>query len=97
MIATEGRRYTPVVDGFQIRDVTYVDGRVDEYPELYDIVKWNGDHCYTVATLKWNAHEPCFEFQSCGMRWFEAEPTERVIIMVKRFASMAHCWMEDAE
>ena len=41
--------------------------------------------CYTVATLWWNEKEPCFEFESCGLRWLEANPTPSVIKMILDF------------
>ncbi|MBP5710003.1 MAG: hypothetical protein J6W84_03395 [Bacteroidales bacterium] len=44
------------------------------------------EYCYVVAWLKWNAKEPCFEFQSCGLRWLGANPTQRVIDAILDFA-----------
>ena len=96
--------YTERVDGFQIRDVTYLGDPPQDRPIMFDIVKWaqtephevmdlrtgkpkvSAEHCYSVARLVWNQREPCFEFQSIGMRWLEANPTERVIKMITEFA-----------
>ena len=33
-------KYTPIVDDFQISDVAYLDGHVDEHPRKFDIVKY---------------------------------------------------------
>lgn len=43
------------------------------------------EHCYSVATLEWNDHEPCFEFHSVGLRWLEEKPSEAVINMILKF------------
>ena len=41
----------------------------------FEIVKWNDDKCsttcYVVAFLKWNKKEPCYEFESCGLRFLK--------------------------
>ena len=44
------------------------------------------EYCYSVAHLVWNRKEPCFEFNSIGLRWLEANPTQAVIDMVLKFA-----------
>lgn len=44
------------------------------------------EHCYVVAALVWDRHEWCFDFNSVGLRWLEARPTETVIQMVLDFA-----------
>ena len=44
------------------------------------------EYCYSVGFLEYNAHEPCFEFQSVGLRWLECQPTQRVIDMILEFA-----------
>lgn len=28
-------------------------------------------HCYAIGKLKWNEHEPCWEFESVGTRYLE--------------------------
>lgn len=98
-------KYTPILDDFQIQDVVYLDGHVDERPRKFDIVKYydteptevintTGEKelrdifCYTVATLEWDSHESGFDFNSCGLRWLECEPTKRVIQMILKFAEM---------
>lgn len=43
------------------------------------------EYCYSVGTLEWNAHEPCFKFSSIGLRWFEERPSDAVIDMVMAF------------
>lgn len=96
------REYTPIVDGFQIRDITYITA-LNKYPEnppKFDIVKWeeiDGEtgeerqitkYCYSVGRLEWNPKKPCFEFESIGLRWLESNPSERVIKMILGFCSM---------
>lgn len=90
------KEYTPIVEGFQIRDITYLsdDKNYEKnfYPTEFDIVKWNKDNsvksCYSVGYLKWNPREPCFEFQSIGLRWIEAKPSEKVCDMILLFCKM---------
>ena len=102
------REYTPIIDGFQIRDIVYIT-ELNKYPEnptKFDIVKWEecepykaidlrtdkeiikNKYCYSVGRLKWNPKEPCFEFESIGLRWLESNPSERVIKMILGFCSM---------
>ena len=99
--------YTERIEGYQIRDVTYIGLPPADTPPKYDIVKWvvvvadppyealnitTGkremvtEYCYTVGTLVWNKKEPCFEFESCGLRWLEEKPSEAVVDMVWKFA-----------
>ena len=99
--------YTERIDGYQIRDVTYIGLPPADTPPKYDIVKWEWvvadppyealnittgkremvtEYCYTVGTLVWNKKEPCFEFESCGLRWLEEKPPEAVVDMVLKFA-----------
>ena len=90
------KEYTPIVEGFQIRDITYLSDdknyEKNSYPTEFDIVKWNNDNsvksCYSVGYLKWNPREPCFEFQSIGLRWIEAKPSEKVCDMILFFCKM---------
>lgn len=44
------------------------------------------EYCYSVGRLVWNRKEPCFEFESVGLRWLEAKPSEAVVDMVLKFA-----------
>lgn len=41
----------------------------------FEIVKWNDEKCsttcYVVAYLKYNKKEPCYEFESCGLRFLK--------------------------
>ena len=97
--------YTERIEGYQIRDVTYIGLPPKDTPPKYDIVKWavadppyealdliSGkrklvtEYCYTVGRLVWNRKEPCFEFESCGLRWLEEKPSEAVVDMVLKFA-----------
>lgn len=45
-------------------------------------------YCYSIGTLEWNKHEPCFEFKSIGLRWLEAKPSNKVINMILGFCKM---------
>ena len=98
--------YTPIVDRFQIRDVTYLGGSPPQDKIKFDIVKWvdcdpmeviniktkqkeiQTRYCYTVAWLNWDEKEECFDFNSCGLRWLEANPSQKVIQMILNFANM---------
>lgn len=104
------REYTPIVDGFQIRDIIYIglesDSQNKNNPTSFDIVKWEEcephevideitnkkkvitKFCYSVGYLEWDEKESCFEFKSVGLRWLEANPTERVIKMTLMFCKM---------
>lgn len=33
--------------------------------------KMSTKHCFSIARLWWNDHEPCFEFESVGLRYLE--------------------------
>lgn len=98
-------KYTERIEGYQIRDVTYIGMPPKDTPPKYDIVKWAvaeppyealdigtgkrkmvTEYCYTVGTLVWNRKEPCFEFESVGLRWLEAKPSEAVVDMILEFA-----------
>lgn len=55
----------------------------------YGVNNERGDiFCYTVATLEWDSHESGFDFNSCGLRWLECEPSKRVIQMILKFTEM---------
>lgn len=74
------REYTERYKGFQIRDVTYLNGPPKDTPLTYDIVQWwvdhEGDeHCWSVANLVYDPKEPCFVLKSIGLRWLEVHPT----------------------
>ena len=43
------------------------------------------EYCYSVAFLEWNDREPCFNFESVGLRWLEEKPPEEVIDMILDF------------
>ena len=36
------------------------------------------EHCYSVGLLVYDKKEPCFNFESIGLRWLEAHPSEEV-------------------
>ena len=102
--------YTPIVDGFQIRDITYIEAEpFDENKNnlyKFDVVKWEEcephevideitnkrkvvtKFCYSVGFLEWDKKESCFEFKSVGLRWLEANPTEKVIKTIIMFCKM---------
>lgn len=44
------------------------------------------ESCYSVAFLRWDANEECFNFESVGMRWLESNPTPAVIDTIMSFA-----------
>lgn len=44
------------------------------------------EYCYSVGMLVWNRKEPCFEFESVGLRWLEEKPSEAVVDIVLKFA-----------
>lgn len=50
--------------------------------------KISDKYCYSIGTLEWNPHEPCFEFKSIGLRWLEANPSKKVINMILGFCKM---------
>lgn len=46
--------------------------------EPYEVTDWqtgekklNTKYCFSIARLWWNDHEPCFEFESVGLRYLE--------------------------
>lgn len=45
----------------------------DYYKYNFDVVKWAEDnsYCWSIGFLKWNRKEPCFEFESVGLRYLE--------------------------
>ena len=60
---------------FEIRKPTFLGSppTEDYYEYNFDIVKWADDnsHCWSIGSLKWNDREPCFEFESCGLRYLK--------------------------
>lgn len=40
--------------------------------------KESTEYCYTVGRLIYDAKEPCFDFESVGLRWLKAHPDEDV-------------------
>ena len=78
------KEYTGRYKGFQIRDVTYLGEPPQDAPLQYDVVKWgknNGgrEYCWSVGSLVYDPKEPCFDFESAGLRWLEAKPDEDVM------------------
>lgn len=81
------RVYTDEWNGFQFRQPVYFDGHFEPYKfdlvkweehEPAEVVDWvTGEKkivtrgCFTIGTLIWNDREPCFEFESCGLRYLE--------------------------
>lgn len=81
--------YTKRIEGFQIRDITYLPGYEPKEPEhRFDIVKWlNSTYCYSVATLEWNDKTQDFEFKSIGMRWLKEDPSSYVHNLILTFTA----------
>ena len=95
--------YTDIVDGYQIRDVTYIGLPPKDTPPTFDIVKHVDcepfeavnmetgkrqtytHYTYSVAFLRWDAHEDWWRFEPVGTRWLEDKPSETVIDMVLKF------------
>lgn len=81
------RTYTDEWNGFQIRQPTYLDGHFEPYKfDLVkweehgpcEVTDWATGKkkiitrsCFTIGTLIWNDREPCFEFESCGLRYLK--------------------------
>lgn len=81
------RVYTDEWNGFQIRQPTYLDGHFEPFKfslvkwqehEPYEVIdlytgekKMSTRNCFVIGTLIWNDKEPCFEFQSCGLRYLK--------------------------
>ena len=58
---------------FEIRKPTFIgDPPTPEYYKYnFAVVVWAEDnsHCWSIARLRWNKKEPCFEFESVGTRY----------------------------
>lgn len=73
--------------------------KLDEPIEVID--SWTGEKkmrdefCYSVGVLEWNAHEPCFEFRSRGLRWLEEDVPGEVIDMILDFCEKKAAEMPD--
>lgn len=54
----------------------------DEPMEVTDFItgkkKMQTEYCYSVGYLVYDKEEPCFRFQSVGLRWLEEHPSEEV-------------------
>lgn len=59
--------------------------------------RMSSEYCYSVGRLVWNAHEPCFRFESVGLRWLEEKPSEKVIDMLLQFCAEKEREILDAE
>lgn len=64
------------------REVIYVD-----MDEKICEKRMSDEYCFSVGRVVWNAHEPCFEFESVGLRWLEEKPSEKVIDMILKFCA----------
>ena len=78
------KEYTERYKGFQITDVAYLGDPPQNAPLQYDIVRWaRGDddreYCWSVGHLVYDPKEPCFDFESDGLRWLKAKPDEDVM------------------
>lgn len=72
---------------FEIRPIiTYKNGENYKSNVDFEVVKWEptGTSCYTIAYLRWNSHEPCYELESCGMRLLD-DYEEGLNIFIKSF------------
>lgn len=56
---------------FGFSKIINVDPNKDVFPNKIHIVKWEEDWNFAIGELKWNAHEPCWEFKSIGTRYLE--------------------------
>ena len=81
------KEYTEVWNDFQIREPVYLLGNSKPYEydvvkwqehnpiEVVDLrtgeKRISTRSCFTIATLTWDEKEPCFEFESCGLRYLE--------------------------
>lgn len=77
------KTYTDRYKGFQIRECNYLGDPPTNIPPTFDVVKWythddNKEYCYSVGRLIYNSKEPCFDFESIGLRWLDAHPDEDV-------------------
>ena len=81
--AMQGGNLTERYKGFQIRDICYIGDKPENAPIEYDVVQWCRDdydkeYCWSVGHLVYDPKEPCFDFESIGLRWLEAHPNEDV-------------------
>lgn len=81
------RTYTEEWNSFQFRAPVYLDGHFEPHKfdlvkwedhepfEVTDLYtgekKISTRGCFTIGTLSWNPKEPCFEFESCGLRYLQ--------------------------
>lgn len=81
------RVYTDIWNDFQVRAPVYTDGHFEPYKfdvvkwkdcepfEVFDVhtgeTKMSSRYCFTIGTLIWDTKEPGFNFESCGLRYFE--------------------------
>ena len=79
--------YSDIWNDFQFRSPTYVDGHFElyrfslikwyEHCPIEAIDFYTGEKskktrsCFVVGTLIWNARDKSFNFESCGLRYFE--------------------------
>ena len=49
--------------------------------------EWITEYSYSVARLRWDWHEEWYKFESVGMRWLEAHPSEEVVQMILDWAN----------
>ena len=95
------KNYSKIWNNFQFRSPTYIDGHIDPYKfdlvkwyehEPLEAYNYNTKKteistkgCYSVGMLEWDRNEECFEFRSCGMRYFDAH-TPGLETFIKDFA-----------
>lgn len=79
--------YTDEWNGFQFRAPAYLDGHFDPYKfdlikwedcEPHEVIDWETKekkistrYCFSIGHLIWDKKEPCFEFESVGLRYLK--------------------------
>lgn len=72
---------------FKIERPVYIGGKTPkEYQNDWTICECSKDlaSCWVIATLHWDAKEPCYELQSCGMRLAESGSTKLLKWILKQ-------------
>ena len=89
---TRAEPSNPPLTEAQIRERVGLEFRHNPPPSLcaeYEIVCWQGRTCYTVATFRYNEHEPCWYLESVGDRIAELDGNEFMREVNKGFAMLA--------
>lgn len=74
------KEYTDRFKGFQIRDITTLDGTIPK--DRFDLVYWDEtgdkDRCYSIAFLVFDKKEAAFDVQSVGLRTLTSVATGKL-------------------